>query len=136
MNEAELLKVVDLNLIEFWRESSKWIPGTEIVERHETVFIDCGIDFPGCSLVFNLSEDPEQPAEFITRAKAFFSGRKRGFSVILRSHRDQDMIQYCKEQKIFLVGDQFGMVLEGKAKGGEKPAGAELRWVSLSLIHI
>jgi len=130
MNEAELLKVADLNLIEFWRESSKWIPGTEIVERHEIVFIDCGIDFPGCSLVFNLSEEPEQPAEFIARAKAFFSGRKRGFSVMLRSHRDGDIIQYCKNQKIFLVGDPLGMVLEGKAKGGEKPAGAELRWVS------
>ncbi len=130
MNESELLKVADLNLIEFWRESSKWIPNTEIVEKQETVFIDCGIDFPGCSLVFNLSEDPEQPEEFIGRAKAFFSGRKRGFSVILRSHCDQGIIQYCKDQKIFLVGDPLGMVLEGKAKGGKKPAGAELRQVS------
>lgn len=130
MNESDLLKVADLNLIEFWRESSKWIPNTEIVEKHETVFIDCGIDFPGCSLVFNMSEDAEQPAEFIGRAKAFFSGRKRGFSVMLRSHRDQDIIQYCKDQKIFLVGDPLGMVLEGKAKGGKKPGGAELRWVS------
>jgi len=131
MNESELLKLADLNLIEFWRESSKWIPNTEIVEKDETVFIDCGIDFAGCSLVFNLSEKPaEQPAEFIARAKAFFSGRKRGFSIILRSHRDQDIIQYCKDRKIFLVGDQLGMVLEGKAKGGDRPEGAELRRVS------
>jgi hypothetical protein len=131
MNESELLKLADLNLIEFWRESSKWIPNTEIVEKNETVFIDCGIDFPGCSLAFNLSEKPsEQPAEFLTRAKAFFSGRKKGFSLLLRGHRDQDIIQYCKDQKIFLVGDQLGMVLEGKAKGGEKPGGAELRRVN------
>jgi hypothetical protein len=131
MNESELLKLADLNLIEFWRESSKWIPDTEIVEKHETVFIDCGIDFVGCSLAFNLSEKPvEQPAEFVSRAKAFFSGRKKGFSIILRSHRDQDIIQYCRDQKIFLVGDPIGMVLEGKAKGGEKPGGAELRRVT------
>jgi GNAT superfamily N-acetyltransferase len=131
MNESELLKLADLNLIEFWRESSKWIPNTEIVEKNETVFIDCGIDFPGCSLACNLSEKPvEQPAEFVARCKAFFSGRKKGFSIILRSHRDQGIIQYCKEQKIFLVGDPIGMVLEGKAKGGEKPAGAELRRVN------
>jgi len=71
MNESELLKVADLNLIEFWRESSKWIPNTEIVEKQETLFIDCGIDFPGCSLVFKLSKDSEQPAAFIARAKAF-----------------------------------------------------------------
>jgi GNAT superfamily N-acetyltransferase len=130
MNESDLVRLADLNLIEFWRESSKWIPNTEIHETHETVFIDCGIDFVGCSLAFNLSEDSvEQPAEFVARAKAFFSGRKKGFSLLLRGHCDQDIIQYCKDQKIFLVGDQLGMVLEGKAKGGEKPGGAELRWV-------
>jgi len=131
MNELELLKLADLNLIEFWRESSKWIPNTEILETHETVFINSGIDFPGCSLAFNLSEDSvEQPAKFVARAKAFFSGRKNGFSLLLRGHCDQDIIQYCKDQKIFLVGDQLGMVLERKAKGGEKPAGAELRRVN------
>ena len=131
MKESELLTLADLNLIEFWRESSKWIPHTEILETHETVFIDAGIDFPGCSLVFNLSQEAvEQPAEFLARSKAFFSGRKRGFSLVLRGHRDQGIIQYCKDQKLFLVGDQLGMVLEGEAKGGEAPAGAELRWVN------
>jgi len=131
MNESELLKLADLNLIEFWRESSKWIPNTEIFETQETVFINSGIDFPGCSLVFNLSKDPiEQPAEFLTCSKAFFSGRKRGFSLLLRGHCDQSIIQYCKDQKIFLVGEQPGMVLDRKAKGGEAPAGAELRWVN------
>jgi hypothetical protein len=65
MKEIELLRLADLNLIEFWRESSKWIPNTEIFETRETVFIDSGIDFPGCILVFNLSKDViEQPAEF------------------------------------------------------------------------
>jgi len=131
MKEFELLKLADLNLIEFWRESSKWIPNTEILETHETVFIDSGLGFPGCSLVFNLSEEAvEQPAEFLARAKAFFSSRKRGFSLLLRGHRDQNIIQYCKDQKIFLVGEQPGMVLDGKAKGGEALAGAELRWVN------
>jgi hypothetical protein len=131
MKEPELLRLADLNLIEFWRESSKWIPNTEILETHETVFIDSGISFPGCSLVFNLSgEAVEQPAEYLTRARAFFSGRKKGFSLLLRGHRDQDIIQYCKDQKLFLVGEQPGMVLDGKAKGGQAPAGAELRWVN------
>ena len=131
MKEFELFRLADLNLIEFWRESSKWIPNTETLETHETVFIDSGIGFPGCSLVFNLAEEVvERPAEFIASAKAFFSGRKKGFSLILRGHRDQGIIQYCKDQKLFLVGDQSGMVLDGKAKGGEAPAGAELRWVN------
>ena len=127
LSESELLRLADLNLIEFWRESSKWIPNTEILESHETVFIDSGIGFPGCSLVFNLSEEAvEQPAEFLARARAFYFGRKKGFSLLLRGHRDQDIIQYCKDQKLFMVGEQPGMVLDGKAKGGQAPAGAEL----------
>ena len=131
LSESELLRLADLNLIEFWRESSKWIPNTEILENHETVFINSGIGFPGCSLVFNLSEEAvEQPSEYLSRARAFFSGRKKGFSLLLRGHRDQDIIQYCKDQKLFLVGDQPGMVLDGKAKGGKTLAGAELRWVN------
>ncbi len=131
MNEAELIRLADLNLVEFWRESSKWVPNTEIVEKDETLFIDCGIEFPGCSVAFNLSEEPvEPPAEFIARARAFFHGRKQGFSLQLRGHRDQDIIQYCNDQKIFLVGDHPGMVLEEKATGGKAPQGAELCWVS------
>jgi hypothetical protein len=131
MNEFELLKLADLNLIEFWRESAKWIPDTEIFEKHETVFIDSGSSFPGCSLVFNLSEKTdEQPSDFLERARAFFSGRKKGFSLLLRGHRDQDIIQYCKEHNIFLVGEQPGMVLDGKVNDTGIPAGAELRWVN------
>jgi hypothetical protein len=131
MNESELLKLADLNLIEFWRESAKWIPGTEIIEKQETVFIDSGSSFPGCSLVYNLSEKTdEKPPDFLARAKAFFRGRKKGFSLMLRGHRDQDIIQYCKEQKIFLVGEQPGMVLDVKVNDRETPSGAELRWVN------
>jgi hypothetical protein len=131
MNECELLKLADLNLIEFWRESAKWIPGTEVFETHETVFIDSGNSFPGCSLVFNLSEKTdEQPANFLARAKAFFSGRKKGFSLMLRGHRDQEIIQYCKEHNIFLVGEQPGMVLEGKVNDVNIPEGAQLHWVN------
>jgi hypothetical protein len=131
MNESELLKLADLNLIEFWRESAKWIPGTEIVEKNEAVFIDSGNSFPGCSLVFNLSEKADgQPAGFMDRATAFFRGRKKGFSLMLRGHKDQEIIKYCKEQNVFLVGEQPGMVLDNKIDGADIPAGAELRWVS------
>jgi hypothetical protein len=130
MTESELLRLADLNLMEFWRESAKWIPNSEIVERDETVFINSGIGFAGCSLAFNLAEtETEQPAEFVTRAKAFFNGRKKGFSLLLRGHSDRSIIQYCKDRNVFMVGDQPGMVLDTRVTGEGAPGGAVLRWV-------
>jgi ribosomal protein S18 acetylase RimI-like enzyme len=130
MNERELLRLADLNMVEFWRESAKWIPGTEIVESGGNVYINSGIAFPGCSIVFNLSEEEVgSPAEFIAGSKAFFSGKKKGFSLLLRGHYDQPIIQYCKDQKIFLVAEEPGMVLDAKATGGTAPEGAVLHWV-------
>lgn len=131
MTERELLRLADLNLVEFWRVSAKWIPRTKIVETDGDVFIDSGIDFPGCSFAFNLSEETvERPAEFITRAKKFFRGRKKGFSLLLRGHCDQPFLKYCQEQNMFLVADGPGMVLDVKASGGDMPDGADLHWVN------
>jgi len=130
MNESELLRLADLNMAEFWRESAKWIPDTEITESDGAVFINSGMAFPGCSAVINLSEGAdENPADFIARSKAYFSGKKKGFSLLLRGHYDQPIIQYCKDQKVFLVADEPGMVLDAKSKGGAPPDGVELHWV-------
>ncbi|RPJ63611.1 MAG: GNAT family N-acetyltransferase [Dehalococcoidia bacterium] len=130
MNERALLRLADLNMAEFWSESAKWIPDTEVIESDGTVFINSGIDFPGCSAVINLSEGAdENPADFIARSKAFFSGKKKGFSLLLRGHCDQHIIQHCKDQKVFLVADEPGMVLDAKATGGAPPEAAVLRWV-------
>lgn len=131
LSEADLFRLADLNLVEFWRESSRWVPGSEIVEGQDTVFISAASDFPGSSMAFNLATGSnEQPESFLSKATAFFSGRKQAFSLILRGHQDQAIIQYCKDRKIFLVDEeQPGMVLDGPAKRGAAPAGAELRWV-------
>ena len=130
MSESELLRLADLNLIEFWCESSKWIPGTEIFEAQDTVFINSALGFPGCSLAFSLAtEQDEHPDAFLSRTKAFFATRKRSFSLLLRGHFDRALIQHCKDNGMFLVSESPGMVLEEPIKSGAIPSGAELHWV-------
>jgi ribosomal protein S18 acetylase RimI-like enzyme len=130
MSESELLRLADLNLVEFWCESSKCVPNTEIFQQQDTVFINSATDFPGCNFAFNLAVEPdERPDVFLTRIKAFFAKRKTLFSLILRGHCDQAIIQYCKDNKIFLLSEAPGMVLDEPIKGGAVPAGAELHWV-------
>jgi ribosomal protein S18 acetylase RimI-like enzyme len=130
MSESELLRLSDLNLVEYWCESSRWVPNSEIVQCQDTVFIDSGLDFPSHSFAFNLAVGQnESPDDFIDRAKAFFSKRKPAFSLILRGHCDQAIIQHCKDNKTFLVAEAPGMVLDEPIKKGTVPPGARLHWV-------
>jgi len=130
MSEAELLRLSDLNLVEYWCESLKWMPDTEIVQCQDTVFINSTLNFPVCNLALNLAvESNEPPDAFLARAKAFFAKRKPQFSLLLRGHCDQAIIQHCKDNKMFLVGETPGMVLDEPIKGGAVPSGAKLHWV-------
>jgi len=130
MSETELLRLSDLNLVEYWCESSKWMPDSEIVQCQDTVFINSPLNFPVCNLVLNLAvESNESPDAFLARAKTFFAKRKSLFSIRLRGHCDQAIIQYCKDNKILLVAEAPGMVLDEPVKEGAVPARAKLHWV-------
>jgi len=130
MSESELLRLADLNMVESWCESLRWVPNPEIVQCRDMVFVNSALEFPGSNFAFNLAVEPnESPDAFLARAKAFFAKRKPAFSLILRGHCDQAIIQHCKDNKMFQVGNAPGMVLDEPIKGGAVPSGAELRWV-------
>ncbi|MCJ7772380.1 MAG: GNAT family N-acetyltransferase [Desulfobacterales bacterium] len=131
ISESELLRLADLNLVEFWIESSKWVPHTEILYQKDAVLINSAIDYPGCNFAFNLSLEPYEDAEsFLDLAKTYFARRKKGFSLLFRKHLDQKIIRYCKENKIFLVSESPGMVLDEPIADGVVPIGAKLHWVN------
>jgi ribosomal protein S18 acetylase RimI-like enzyme len=130
MSEAELLRLADLNLVEYWCESSRWMSNTEIVQCQDTVLINTAMNFPVCNLAFNLAVEPdERPSDFLARAKSFFAKRKPLFSIRLRSHCDRAIIQHCKDHEILLVAEGPGMVLDEPIKKGAVPTGAKLKWV-------
>jgi len=130
LSEADLLRLADLNLVEFWCDSSNWIPNSEVFKRQDMVLINSALDFPGCNFAFNLAVGShESPEDFLSRVKSFFAQRKRAFSLQLRGHHDQAIIQHCRDNKVFLVGESPGMVLDEPIRGGTTPAGAKLVWV-------
>ena len=130
MSESELLWLADLNRLEFWCESAKCIPNTEILQESDAVFINSGLDVAYHSFAFNTAMEPlKHPHDFIARAKAFFTGRKPAFSLMLRGHADHSIVEYCKENKVFLASEGPGMVLDKPIKGGDIPSGTKLRWV-------
>jgi len=130
ITESELLRLADLNLAEFYCESAHWIPGSEVVQRQDAVYIYSAQDFPGCNLVVNLAlESSEAPEDFISRATAFFKGRRQMFVCHLRGHLDQAIIQYCRDNKMFIPREPPGMVLDEPIKDKSIPLAAELHWV-------
>jgi GNAT superfamily N-acetyltransferase len=130
ISESGLVRLADLNMVQYWCDSANWVPGSEILLQRDTVMIDCALNVPACSSVFNLAETwAGEPAEFIARAKTFFTGRKKYFSLFLRAHRDHAIIEYCRENKFFELNEQPGMVLDAPLKNGPLPGGAKLNWV-------
>ena len=131
ISEAELLRLADLNYVQFWIDSTNWIPGAEIVWTNETVLINSALDFPGCNVAVNLAEGAEEDTEtLVARMKGFFAQRCRGaLSIITRKHADHELTKYCTDKKMFRVEGQLGMVLDQPVKSRPAPAGAELRWV-------
>jgi ribosomal protein S18 acetylase RimI-like enzyme len=130
LSESELLRLADLNLVEFWCQTAKCVPDSEIVHCQDGVFINSGLDYSGHSFAFNLAQDTgDRPEEFLARAKAFFAERKPLFSLQLRAHADKSLIQYCKDNKILLMSEAPGMVLDEPVKGSKPPSGTTLKWV-------
>jgi hypothetical protein len=130
LTESELLRLADLNLVEFWCQTAKCVPDTEIVEQQDTVFINSGLDYSGHSFTFNLALDSnESPGDFLSRARGFFAERKPLFSLQLRAHADQPLIQYCKDSKILLMSEAPGMMLDEPVKGSKPPSGTTLKWI-------
>jgi ribosomal protein S18 acetylase RimI-like enzyme len=130
LSESDLLRLADLNRVEFWADSAKWMPGTEIIHSRDTVFINSAIEFPASNLAFNMAVDSkESPAAFLGRVKDFFATRKPNFSLLLRGHADQPYIKYYMENKLLLTGEAPGMVLDAPVKLGKLPSGTRLQWV-------
>jgi hypothetical protein len=134
ISESELLRLADLNLASFWSESSKWVPKSEILYQNDMLLINSAMEFPGCNFVFNSSLEPYEEADFfLSQAKTYFAKRKKGFSLLLRGHCDQAIIQFCKDNKVFLVSESPGMVLDKPIEDGVVPDGAALHWVDNDL---
>src|SRR4030043_1254795 len=114
MNQDELLQLGDLNLAESHREISRWNPNTDMAEQGDILFV-CGAGtFPAVNFVIGVGRQPRSSADkLISQAKEFFAKRKRPFTVIVRAHVDQDLLNQCKELKLYQISNSPGMFIEG-----------------------
>jgi hypothetical protein len=131
MNQDELLHLSDLNLAEFHREISRWNPNTDIAEQGGILFV-CGANtFPAINFVIRVGRRPQSPPDrLIFQAKEFFAKRKRSFTIIVRAHIDKDLLDKCKELKLYEISNSPGMFIKGVLEDRPLPDGVTLQHVT------
>jgi len=131
MNQDELLQLGDLNLAESHREISRWNPNTDMAEQGDILFV-CGANtFPAINFVIRVGRQPKSsPDKLVSQAKEFFAKRKRSFTIIVRAHIDKDLIDQCKELKLYQISNSPGMFIDGILEDKPLPDGVTLQHVT------
>jgi GNAT superfamily N-acetyltransferase len=121
-----------LNLIESSRQLFVLDPGAEIESTDGWLFGAGRFSHPVISNAAFRADDSLDPAEFLDRAQAFFSPRKRGFSVWVRPDLDEDreLIATAEAAGLRSVHEMPEMVLNHSLDEEEPPAGAALRRIA------
>jgi ribosomal protein S18 acetylase RimI-like enzyme len=119
----------DLNYAEALRELSRRAGG--VVHDEGGLLCYAGADpFPVLMNGVMRTGSGPPAAVVLERARAFFAGRGRGYTVHVRAHLDADLRAACERDGLTPMGDAPGMVLDRCLPDVAPPPGVELRRVS------
>jgi hypothetical protein len=128
MNQDELLHLSDLNLAECYREISRWSTNTDIAEQGDALFACGASSFPAINFAMRIGPKPQKPPELlISQAVEFFGKRKRSFTITVRTHIDQDLLDKCEELKLIKIASVPGMFIEKILAEKPLPDGVALK---------
>lgn len=126
--DGELLEACDLNYAESLRELTRR-GGGEVVDRGGLLFYAAAVPFPALQDGVMRTDARIGADEVLARAREFFAGRRRGFSVVLRSHVDEDLRVAAATAGMAQLGNAPGMVLDHRLAAAVAPTGVVLRRV-------
>ncbi|MEW6187466.1 MAG: GNAT family N-acetyltransferase [Thermodesulfobacteriota bacterium] len=125
MNHHDLMYLADLNLAESLREIARWRITSEIIEKEDVLFVAGGDNTPMTNSVIRLADQASPSAdEVLAQARDFFEKKKVGYSVHIRRHSDTDLEDLCRSQKMALISEAPGMVIQEPVRISALPAGA------------
>jgi len=131
MNTEEILHFADLNLAEFVREMARWNADSEIFEQTDLLLTKGPGLSPVTNVAMNLSNTNSRfSAETFDRIRSFYRMRKSCFSIHLRKHVDAEFETICKQEKMILISDSPGMMIDKPFPDKKIPEGVEIRHVT------
>jgi hypothetical protein len=110
---TNIFDLADANLIESIREHARWQWPCETIEEDGVLLVAGATNLPGGYKNCAARIDPNMPArEAIARAKEFFHRKNRGFSMLVRASRDQDLEEILKEEGFVQRSDSPCMLID------------------------
>jgi ribosomal protein S18 acetylase RimI-like enzyme len=118
-----------LNLIESSRQLFELDPGAVVETGNGCLFGAGSAPHPVVSNAAFRIDDALDGAEFLARARGFFAGHGRGFSVWARGgeREDRDLFEAAEKAGMQVVYEMPEMILTRRPEGPSLPDGAELR---------
>ena len=126
--DPDLLEACDLNYAEALRELTRRAGG-EVCDLGGQLLYAAADPFPALQDGVMRTQRRLDAGEVLTRAREFFARRKRGFSVIIRAHVDDDLRAAATAAGMTQLGDAPGMVLDRRLPDAVPPDGVTLRRV-------
>lgn len=128
VTHAERVLLSDLNYAEAMRDLTRRAGGAVLDESGLLLYAGAH-PLPVLANAAIGTGAPLDPERTLARAREFFRPRRRGFSVIVRSHADADLRAAAEAEGLRLFGDAPGMVLDHRLADASAPDGVELREV-------
>jgi ribosomal protein S18 acetylase RimI-like enzyme len=118
------------NLLEFGRHDARWQSSYEVVDESGVLLVAGASDFAAFNNGVFRTDDARDASEVVSRARAFFGARGRGFSLWARLvPEDGDLVRAAEAHGLGRLFDYPQMICRRPVTGRALPAGVELRWV-------
>ncbi len=119
--------LADANLLQALREHARWQQPCTCVEEGGVLLMAGANAFPGAFRNCVVRVDAGVPAaEVLQRAQAFFTQRKRGYTLLARASRDADLIATLQAAGMTPLADSPCMLIEQAVEEPTVPAGIRI----------
>lgn len=131
MTKEDVLNLADLNLAEFVREMARWNASGEILEQNDLLLTKGANRSPATNFAICLNNGKDKSAAGIfDRIKSFYTEKNSGFSLHLRKHADAELEAICQQEKLLLIAEAPGMMIDKPFPDKKMPQGIEIRHVT------
>jgi ribosomal protein S18 acetylase RimI-like enzyme len=128
MTRSERVLLSDLNYAEAMRDLTRRAGGT-VLDEDGLLLYAAPHPLPVFANGAMRTGRSSAPERILARAREFFDGRRRGFSLIVRAHPDADLRAVAEAAGHGVYGEAPGRVRDRRLAAARAPDGVELREV-------
>jgi len=131
MNKNDLIYLADLNFAEFHREMARWNASSQIIESGDILMVAGAGSSPVTNTAICIGNKTEKSYEhMMTKLDAFFSEKKRSYSIHVRSHMDSGLESLCVSANMIKISEAPGMMIDSVLPEKNNPGNVIIREIN------